>query len=68
MAAPAAVPTDETVFIPEESVGRRVAEGIGRAMAGGVAFLVVLAIIAVVVYLLDGYFGWGIVGMLGAAR
>jgi hypothetical protein len=32
-----------------------------------VAIIVVLAILAVVVYLLDGYFGWGIVGMLPAA-
>lgn len=64
MAAPAAVPTDETVFIPENSLGRHVAEGIGRAMAGVVAFVMVF----VVVYLRDGCFGWGIMRMLGAVQ
>jgi Mrp family chromosome partitioning ATPase len=54
------------IYIPEKSMGRRVAEGIGRAMGVVVAIIVVLAIVAVVVYLLDGYFGWGILAMLGA--
>jgi succinoglycan biosynthesis transport protein ExoP len=57
---------DLSIYIPEKSMGRRIAEGIGRAMGVVLAIIVVLAIVAVVVYLLDGYFGWGIVGMLGA--
>jgi hypothetical protein len=57
-----------SIYIPEKSLGRRVAEGIGRAMGVALAIIVVLAIVAVVVYLLDGYFGWGIVGMLGGLR
>jgi succinoglycan biosynthesis transport protein ExoP len=56
------------IYIPEKSLGRRVAEGIGRAMGVVVAMIVVLAIVAVVVYLLDGYFGWGLMGLLGAGR
>jgi succinoglycan biosynthesis transport protein ExoP len=56
------------VYIPAQSPGRRAAEFIGRLMAGVLAFVVVLAIVAIVVYFLDGYFGWGIVGMLGAVR
>jgi hypothetical protein len=34
-------------------------------MAGVLAFVVVLAVVAIVVYVLDGYFGWGVVGILG---
>jgi succinoglycan biosynthesis transport protein ExoP len=64
-AAAAAPDGDLNIYIPEKSLGRRIAEGIGRAMGVALAIIVVLAIIAVVVYLLDGYFGWGIVGMLG---
>jgi capsular exopolysaccharide synthesis family protein len=67
--AAADVPDGElNIYIPEKSLGRRVAEGIGRAMAVVLAIIVVLAIVAVVVYLLDVYFGWGIVGMLGGLR
>jgi capsular exopolysaccharide synthesis family protein len=64
----AASDAEVNIYIPEKSLGRRVAEGIGRVMGVVVAIIVVLAILAVVVYLLDGYFGWGIVGMLGAGR
>jgi capsular exopolysaccharide synthesis family protein len=49
------------ISMPEKSTGRRAAETIGRVMAGLLAFVVVLAIVSVVVYLLDGYFGWGLV-------
>lgn len=65
--AAAATTDDVTIYIPEKSAGRKVVEAVGRIMAGVVSVVVVLAILAVVVYLLDGYFGWGIVGMLGAA-
>jgi capsular exopolysaccharide synthesis family protein len=53
------------VHIPATSPGRRAAEFIGRLMAGVLAFVVVLAVVAIVVDFLDGYFGWGVVGILG---
>jgi receptor protein-tyrosine kinase len=52
------------LYIPEKSTGRKVAEGIGRAMRIVLAIIVILAIVAVVVYLLDGYLGWGLVHTL----
>jgi len=55
---------DLKIYIPEKSTGQRVVQTIGRIMAGVLAVVVVLAILAVIVYLLDGYFAWGIVGGL----
>ena len=57
-------------FTPEKSTGRRIAEFIGGVMAALLGFLVVLTLIAVVVYLLDGYFRvggscLGVSGLLG---
>lgn len=52
------------VFVPEKSFGRRLAEFIGRLMAGLLAFAVVVAIVAAVVYFLDAAMGWGIVARL----
>jgi Mrp family chromosome partitioning ATPase len=63
-AVAADAPSNELIFIPEKSMGRRIAEGIGRVMGAIVAIIIVLAIVAVVVYLLDGYFGWGIVASI----
>jgi capsular exopolysaccharide synthesis family protein len=67
VAAPASASPDELIFIPEKSLGRRVAEGIGRAMGVVLAVIVVLAIVAVVTYLLDGYLGLGIVAAVTGA-
>jgi hypothetical protein len=66
-AAATVVPTGELIYIPEKSLGRRVAEGIGRVMGAVVAVIVVVAILAVVIYLLDGYFGWGILQVVSEA-
>jgi Mrp family chromosome partitioning ATPase len=41
---------------PKANIGQRVAEGVGRLMAGVVA-LVVVVLVALVVYLLDRYLG-----------
>ncbi len=60
--------TDIRIYEPVVSRGRRAAEFIGRVMAGVLAFVVVVAVIAVVVYFLDQAFGWGILAMLGALR
>lgn len=55
-----AAPSPE-VWMPEVGPGRRFAQFLGRAMAGLLGFLLVLTVVAIVAYLLDGYFGWGIV-------
>lgn len=49
-----------TEWVPEESAGRAFARFLGKALAGVLGFLVVVAIGAVAVYFLDQYFGWGI--------
>lgn len=56
------------LYIPEKSTERRVAEVIGQAMRIVLAIIVILAIVAVVVYLLDGYFGWGLLSGLMKLR
>lgn len=45
---------------PEVSIGRKVAAGIGRVVTAVLAFLAVIALLLVVAYILDGYFGWGL--------
>ncbi len=47
-------------WVPEVSAGRRVAAVVGRVLTALLAFLVVIAIAAVVAYFLDQYFGWGL--------
>lgn len=49
------------VWLPDMSPGRRFAQFLGRVMAGLLGFLLVMTVVAIVAYLLDGYFGWGIV-------
>lgn len=51
-------------WVPQVSPARRIAVFIGKLLSGLLAFLVVLAVAAVVVYFLDGYFGWGLYPML----
>lgn len=57
-------------WVPETGAGRRVARIIGNVFAGLLALLLVVAILLVAVYFLDGYFGWGLLptifGMLPA--
>ncbi len=48
-------------WVPEESGGRKFARVLGKVLTGMLAFLLIVAIAAVVAYLLDGYFGWGLV-------
>lgn len=57
-------PTESASWIPPKSAGRAFAEALGRVMTGAMAFLGVLIVAGVVAYLLDGYFGWGLVHVL----
>jgi polysaccharide biosynthesis transport protein len=52
-------------WMPQESSGRRLARTLGRVSVGVFAFLAVMVIAALIAYLLDGYFGWGLTGYLG---
>ena len=52
-------------WAPAESAGRRFARALGQALTGVMSFLLILAIAAVVAYLLDQYFGWGLIGQMG---
>ncbi len=56
-------------WVPEESGGRRFARVLGKVLTGVLAFLLIVAIAAVVAYFLDQYYGWGlaqtITGYLG---
>lgn len=52
------------MYIPEVSPARALLVSVGRIMAGVLAFLAVVAIFAVVVYLVDQTFGWGILNSL----
>jgi len=64
--SPTASPPDATVesWVPKETPGRRLASIVGKTLTVVLAFLVVLAIAAVVGYLLDQYFGWGMSAQL----
>ncbi len=52
-------------WVPEESGGRKFARVLGKVLTGVLAFLLIVAIAAVVAYFLDQYFGWGIVEIIG---
>lgn len=52
--------SDAAPYEPEPSTGRRIANFIGRAMAGILAFLVVVAIAGAALYAADRAFGWGL--------
>ncbi|MDR3687700.1 MAG: polysaccharide biosynthesis tyrosine autokinase [Coriobacteriia bacterium] len=47
-------------WAPEQSAGRRFASALGRILTGVLAFLLVIAILAIVLYFLDQYMGWGL--------
>jgi capsular exopolysaccharide synthesis family protein len=64
--AAASVSTDQELYIPAKSPGRRFAEVLGRVMTGVLAFLIVVVFILVIIYLLDGYFGWGLIARVAA--
>ncbi|MCL4079021.1 polysaccharide biosynthesis tyrosine autokinase [Coriobacteriia bacterium Es71-Z0120] len=49
------------IYIPPVSPMRKFLASVGRIMAGVLAFLAVVAIVAAVVYFVDQAFGWGIV-------
>jgi hypothetical protein len=63
---PERMEAEADLLIAQPSMGQRAAAGIGRVMAGVVAFVLVVALMAVVVYLLDQYFGWGLLGIVGS--
>ncbi len=47
-------------WVPQQSVGRRIAARIGQVMAALMAFVVVAALALAIAYFLDNYFGWGL--------
>ncbi len=49
-----------------ESKAKRFGQALGRVVTAVLSFLAVVVILAVVLYLLDGYFGWGLVESLRA--
>jgi len=49
---------------PEVSWGRRAARVVGRVLTGVLAFLAVLTVLALVAYVLDQYFAWGLTTQL----
>jgi hypothetical protein len=60
-------PRDPELYIPDKSIGRRVAEAIGRVMAGLLAFLVVAIVILAVMYFVDQALSLGLFNaVLGA--
>ncbi len=52
--------TKDDDWAPEMSAGRRFGRAVGRILTGVLAFLAVLAVVAVGAYFLDQYFGWGL--------
>lgn len=57
---------EDLIYIPQQSPGRRVAVLVGRVMTGMLSFLAVLAVLGVVLYFLDQYFGWGLAQSLAS--
>ncbi|MCE5192180.1 MAG: polysaccharide biosynthesis tyrosine autokinase [Actinomycetia bacterium] len=53
--------TQQQVYLPPTSPGRKFAETVGKVLAGVLAALVVIVIIVLVVYFLDQAMGWGVV-------
>lgn len=51
-------------WVPQPTPGRRVAQLIGRVLAGFLSFLLVVAIAIVIAYFLDQYFDWGLLESL----
>lgn len=49
---------------PELSPGRQAAALIGRVLGATLGFIVILAMVSIVAYLLDGYFDWGLVELI----
>lgn len=52
-------------WIPEPSVGRKIASAIGRILSALLAFLAVVAVALTAMYFLDQYFGWGLGEFVG---
>lgn len=57
---------EDEVYVEVTSPLRRLASVIGKVLSGVLAFLVVLAIMAVAAYFLDQYFHWGLVDLVGS--
>jgi capsular exopolysaccharide synthesis family protein len=57
--------TQQNVYIPQTSPGRKFAEAVGKVLTGVLAALVVIAIVLLVVYFLDQAMGWDFVQRLG---
>jgi capsular exopolysaccharide synthesis family protein len=51
---------EPTVWLPPKSPGRAFAEALGRVMTAVLGFLVVLGIAALIAFLMNGYFHWGL--------
>jgi capsular exopolysaccharide synthesis family protein len=63
IAVPAA-PADPETSVPVQSSGRSATQSLGRALAGVLAFLAAIAVVATILYFADQYFGWGLVSTL----
>lgn len=50
----------------KESLGRRLGKALGSVITAVLSFAAALAILLVFVYFLDQYFGWGLIGFVGA--
>ena len=59
--------TQQQIYIPPTSPGRKFAEALGRVLTGVLAALVVIAIVLLVVYFLDLAMGWGLIRGIGGA-
>jgi len=59
--------TQQQIYIPPTSPGRKFAATVGRVLTGVLAALVVIVILILVVYFLDQAMGWGIVELIGGA-
>ncbi|MBE0416995.1 MAG: polysaccharide biosynthesis tyrosine autokinase [Coriobacteriia bacterium] len=57
-------PRADILYIPPRSPGRKLAEGVGRMLAAMLGFLAVVAVAGAVAYVLDAYFGWGLVAAI----
>ncbi|MDZ4063471.1 MAG: polysaccharide biosynthesis tyrosine autokinase [Coriobacteriia bacterium] len=61
MRAAAGVAAPAEPWVLQGSLGRKFAAAVGRIMAGVLAFLAVVVVVALVAYFLDQYFAWGLV-------
>ncbi len=60
-----AVDAPREAYVPKKSVGRKIAEGLGRVLGVALAVLAIVLIAILVVYFLDQAMGWGLLQGLG---